>query len=273
MSNMRIRLLEKNIKLTFTVIGYNCQQVVEYYFQDPDDCFVKYKQCLSPSPGIYITNIMFTEMLSEKFNLGYLASFKKSTDISLIMGSNDIIDEEFFIQAKSNFRANSQQMFGISRSTDTLKNFSLFLDVNNKSKLDVQNARIWNLQYDDKVTKFSAGILGFNRKLYTNKWFLYTLLNYPTTESFNEIAIENFLSDQGKVKFPTTNEVFYLNIKTGSEDLTECQDDYFNNIPRFSLLPPKTQRRVLDSIQYYNQIIIPPELQLKLETFFDSYSE
>jgi hypothetical protein len=210
--------------LSFTIVGSDgkhSEDLCKEYISGNDDVYVEFKQTVK---GDYYSNSNFRQMLEKKFSLGLTTSYKKDKDISLMMGSNDFIAENFFIQLVNKYRNGVPQMYGISNGLVTKNNVCIFYDITpEKNRLDNTTlVGIWNMKYPNpqhgKII-YGGGCIGFNRTALTK-----SNRNAIYFRPCNEIVIEKKVVCN-KVLF--TN-VFFLSIKSDN-DMSPIKENWVAN--------------------------------------------
>lgn len=231
------KLLNKGIKLSFTVVGEKSVKnlnLFNIFNNDNDNIFIEFDQ------SEYDMNIL--DMLGIKLFNGYLVSKKKNKDIIGWLGSNDFISENFFIQVKEKLNKNKNQMFGINRPINNNYNNSLLINLNDIIIKPYNLNYVLNLEYikSNKVLKsysYGGGIILFNKNLYSNNNFENIIKN----SRGNEMLIENLLKKLGIVYFENVNDVLFLNIKTDNDitgwaPIVDMTTNFEININNFSEL-------------------------------------
>lgn len=239
LNKIRNILNKYNILITFTIIGSNknlSEELFNTYLKlYEDDIYIEFDQNnIDYNKNIYINyNNCFFDMLSRKFSTCFINSFKKNKDISFLMGSNDFISINFFLQTKYNYEKNKKQCYGINRPINNTYNYELLIechkDITKNLLLDIKN--IWNLDYGNTINSkplFAGGIIGFSNKLFTDKHFYNYFENPKMYHLYNEILLERY-AIQHNAELPTVNNILFLNIKT-SCDITQISSIINNNI-------------------------------------------
>lgn len=178
MNNLAKSLMSDKIILSFTVVGCNTELSTNL-FKDifGHNSYVIFTQFGSAENGIYHENPKIKKMLNNKFKIGLIHSIKKNRDITMLMGSNDLICKEFYKQIYEKYNKNEKQFYGINNHHN---NAVIFFDINDQLKLnDKSLSGIWDGKYPKWSKHFyniySGGTFGFNKKIYEkvhifNEW-------------------------------------------------------------------------------------------------------
>jgi len=171
-------------------------------------------------------------MLSAKFKTCLVTSFKKNKDISFLMGSNDLISIDFFIQTSKNFYKDKKQCYGLNRPINNTYNVSLLMtsSINTSNEIQLKCENIWNLDYGTLIVPkplFAGGIIGFSNSLFNYTNFFNIINDSNKYNIYNEIELERYSIDNG-AELAYVNNCFFLNIKTFN-DITQIREIIANN--------------------------------------------
>jgi hypothetical protein len=240
-------------KFTFTLIGseYNLSKDLALkYFNDEYDTYFEFDQ------EIYNKDVNFFRMITDKFRFSFKASFNKNPHISLLAGSNDFIDFDFYDQVINSYNCRKKQLFGIDNYKNG-NNFVLFLKNYICDELNDNNHFIWNGKYDGvrSIFKYTGGTIGFNNTLYKREYNI--LLNKIINVDEGDIEFET-LKLKNVSKFNSKN-TFYLNIKTTSNkelnSYNSLKDCFNNNILKYNILSEEIKSKISNYIYFLNHLI------------------
>ena len=250
-------------RFTFTLIGSEndlSKELALKYFKDSEDIYIEFDQ------EAYNINIgyndKFLSMLTDKFKFSYKSSFNKNPNISLLCGSNDLIDFDFFNQIIDSYDGEKKQLFGIDNYSNG-NNIVLFLNNYYCSNLNETNHFIWDGQYKNKkrsLYKYSGGTIGFNDTLYKKE--------------YNNLLDKIICFDEGEIEYETlklndvhkfnSKNTFYFNIKTNSnKEITSFNNlrEYINgNILNYNILSDEIKLKITDTIKYLNLLFTEKNL-------------
>ena len=219
LSHISNELKDNNIVISLTIVGqeYYKEEIEEYLKFNKDNIFVVFNQndySINYNLDFY-KNFNFQKMLHEKIKKGLEISFTKGKDFSCFMGSNDFICIDWFLSLKNTYTLDNKQIIGIHKSTNNIKNYCFFYELNEKTKIkDLKEQKIWNGLYNINAYKkkgnfyYFGGIVGFNKKSYEDILKIKGL--------YNEIHIER-ICVKNNYKIIKNNNCFYLSIKSDQD--------------------------------------------------------
>lgn len=247
--NIKERFKEK-ARFTFTLIGSENKLSMDLalkYFNDKEDIYIEFDQ------DRYNSTVGFLNMITEKFRISFKSSFEKQPNISLLAGSNDLIDFNFFNQIIDSYDNKKKQIFGI----DNYKNNNFVLFLKNYYSKNLINGEyfIWNGQYPDQFRSkynYTGGNIGFNDILYKTEYEV--LINKIIT--YDEGMIEYDTLKLDNISKFNSNNVLFLNIKTStSKEITSFKSiqNYIGlNSLDYKILSDENKLKIKNIMDYLN---------------------
>jgi hypothetical protein len=242
---------------TFTILGSEkniSKNLVLKYFKS--DEYIEFNQ----DNKIFKND--FYKMLGAKINKGINLSVKNNTDIVLWAGSNDYICFDFFERIINYHNTELPQIYGIDnyingKNAVFLTNYDGNKNINKELCITCHPkfSYWWNGISDyceRKKYKYCGGIIGLNKKC---------LELYPDILSvwgYDEGAIEEYILKKPDINKFNSNNLFYMNIKTlSNNDITSfdtLKNYNKNTILKFGSFSNEFKKKFTKEFYYFNKL-------------------
>ena len=253
MDKLAKSLIRDKIILSFTVVGCNTELSInlfkDIFGHNSNNSYVIFTQFGSAENGVYWLNPKIKEMLNNKFKIGLTHSIKKNKDITMVMGSNDLICKEFYKQIYEKYNKNEKQFYGINNRHN---NAVIFFEMDNQLKLnDKSLLGIWDGKYPNvsghSDNKYAGGTFGFNKCIYEK----IHIFNEWSNECLSEMWCEQILN----CNLILFESIYYFNIKTGY-DITKPESflDKLESINTIKIKNETIYNSIIDTINTYNSM-------------------
>ena len=204
-------------------------------------------------------------MLHDKWLAGCIKSIRKQSHISIMRGSNDLIDPYIYIQIKDQFEPGVEKLY---MSTKTLPKLDVFnftiinnIDIidNNIIIRDLHNpAILFNNQYPNRganINEVSSictiACFGWSSNIFIK------IINAAIHNNIclaDEVQCETFIRKNICNKFTLTQDTFFINPKcnNAADNITNISNiSYLNNIKLDDIKQP-LQNRIQEFIYWFN---------------------
>lgn len=138
--------------LNFTIVGSNGDESLKVFNDNLvindgvfNDTYIEFDQSTYDTKNYYI----LLKLLSDKWRKGFEISVKKQNDITVMRGSNDIVDPFIYIQIQQQYNPLVKKIYMASKTIPELDilNFSIISKCKNTTDGDIRIDDINNLEY------------------------------------------------------------------------------------------------------------------------------
>ena len=256
------------IILNFTIIGSNGDESLQLFNNDLcinngifNDTYIEFDQSNYEINGFE----KLVDMLGKKCRTGLIEASKKQSDITVMRGSNDIVDPFIYIQIQEQYTPYQYKLYISSKTIPQLGIFNFeiidYCKKINDEDINISNFEeakiIFNYQYNNSMQKnfrmaiATISFVGFSSNMVKN---ILEKTEEANISLAHEVEVEMFIRRNITNLITLTQDTFLINPKVQENNgnitnINEIKD--YNNV-KFENIDISIRNRASQLIDYFN---------------------